>query len=54
MTLTQPRINPNAIDLLARVFNTHKKGLPEWLKNAREAYLRDRVPPEERHVIVHY
>ena len=33
------KINPNAIDLLARHFNSHKKGLPEWLKNAREAYL---------------
>lgn len=52
--LATPRINPNAIDLLARHFNTHKKGLPEWLKNAREAYLRAQAPPGERHVIVHY
>ena len=34
-----PRINPAAIDLIARYFNSHKKGLPELLKNAREAYL---------------
>lgn len=48
------KINPAAIDLLARVFNSHKKGLPEWLKNAREAYLRRGVPKDRRIVIVNY
>ena len=37
--MTGPKINPAAIDLLANYFNSHKKGLPEWLKNAREVYL---------------
>jgi len=49
------KINPAAIDLLARVFNSHKKGFPEWLKNAREAYLRKGVASkEQRIVIIHY
>jgi hypothetical protein len=47
-----PKINPAAIDLLARVFNSHKKGLPEWLKNAREVYLRKGVPKAGRFVII--
>jgi hypothetical protein len=50
----KPRINPAAIDLLTRVFNSHKKGLPEWLKNSREAYLRKNVDKSGRHVIINY
>ena len=49
-----PKINPAAIDLLARVFNSHKKGLPEWMKNAREAYLRKNVGKDGRFVIINY
>lgn len=33
----KPKIHPEAIDLLARPYNSHKKGLPEWMKNARES-----------------
>lgn len=51
---TAPKINPAAIDLLARVFNSHKKGLPEWLKNAREAYLRRGVEKDKRFVAINY
>ncbi len=49
-----PKINPAAIDLLARVFNSHKKGVPEWLKNAREVYLRKGTPEDQRFVIINY
>lgn len=48
------KINPAAIDLLARYFNSHKKGLPEWLKNAREAYLRQHVAETLRQIVINY
>lgn len=48
------KINPAAIDLLARYFNSHKKGLPEWLKNAREAYLRRNVDEAFRQIAINY
>ena len=47
-----PRINPAAIDLIARYFNSHKKGLPELLKNAREAYLG--ANEDNRHIVINY
>ncbi|MFI5351593.1 MAG: Ig domain-containing protein [Candidatus Binatales bacterium] len=49
-----PKIHPHAIDLLARYFNSHKKGLPEWLKNAREAYLRTPGAPADRYIAINY
>jgi len=49
-----PKIHAHAIDLLARHFNSHKKGIPEWLKNAREAYLRTPKSPSERHIVIHF
>jgi len=49
---SKTKIHPAAIDLLARVFNSHKKGLPEWMKNAREAYLRKRVDSRDKRVII--
>jgi hypothetical protein len=50
----KPKINPAAIDLLTRVYNSHKKGLPEWMKNAREAYLRKNVEKKGRLLIINY
>ena len=50
--MTTPRINPAAIDLIARYFNSHKKGLPELLKNAREAYLG--ANENNRHIVINY
>src|SRR3972149_6564342 len=47
------KIHPKAIDLLARVYNSHKKGVPEWMKNAREAYLRSEYEGE-RCVVINY
>src|SRR6266540_2488036 len=52
--MTTPKINPNAIELLSRPFSSHKMGLPEWMKNSREAYLRAGVPAESRYVIINY
>src|SRR4030043_841591 len=49
---SKAKIHPAAIDLLARVFNSHKKGLPEWMKNAREAYLRKGVDTRDKRVII--
>jgi len=55
MDKTSPRIHPAAIDLIARFFNSHKKGLPEWMKNSREGYLRVGVDKrEERLIIINY
>jgi hypothetical protein len=48
------KIHPAAIDQMCRFFNMHKKGYPEWLKNAREVYLRLGVPQDRRFVIIHY
>ena len=50
--MTTPKINPAAIDLIARYFNSHKKGLPELLKNAREAYLG--ANENNRHIVINY
>lgn len=50
----KPKINPAAIDLLTRVYNSHKKGLPEWLKNGREVYLRKNIGKEKRFIVVNY
>lgn len=52
---TTTKIHPAAIDLLARVFNSHKKGVPEWMKNAREAYLRKGIEKRgDRVAVIHY
>jgi hypothetical protein len=48
----EAKIHSRAIDLLARGFDSHKVGLPEWLKNAREAYWRARAGIEQRPVVV--
>jgi hypothetical protein len=48
----KPNIHPQAIDLMTRGFNSHKVGLPEWLKNAREAYWRARAGAEQRQIVV--
>lgn len=52
MKTAAPKINPAAIDLLTRYFNTHKKGLPEWMKNSREAYLRTGVGDRDKRVVL--
>lgn len=57
MTTSQRiRIDKHAISLLAKLFNTHKKGLPEWLKNSREGYLRyeEYDSRESRIIVINY
>ncbi len=46
------RIHPNAINLIAGHFGTHEAGLPEWVKNAREAYIRAGVSHRHERVII--
>lgn len=41
-----------AIDLLCKPFQTHESGLPEWAKNAADAYVRDDAEPERRVVVL--
>ena len=38
-----PKIYAAAIDQLTRPINTHKKGLPDWMKNAREIRVIDKL-----------
>ena len=52
--MPKPKIHEHAIDLLCRPFHTHKKGLPEWLKNARWVYLKNPKTPKERLVIINH
>lgn len=52
MKTVAPKINPATIDLITRYFNTHKKGLPEWMKNGREAYLRVGIEDREKRIIL--
>lgn len=48
------KIHPHAIDLMSRYFNTHRKGYPEWMKNAREVYLGRGTPEDKRLVIINH
>ena len=52
--MPKPKIHEHAIDLLCRPFHTHKKGLPEWLKNARWVYLKNPHTIQKRHVIINH
>lgn len=42
----------NAINLICKGFQSHESGLPEWLKNSADAYVRDESPPEQRVIVV--
>ena len=44
----------SAIRLLCAPFQSHEMGLPEWIKNSCDAYVRESVPEEERVVIVFF
>lgn len=43
-----------ALRLLCRPFQSHETGLPEWLKNSSDAYIRDGTPAEDRIIVVMY
>lgn len=42
----------SAIRQLARHFGSHEAGIPEWAKNAADAYIRDQVPRERRVIVL--
>jgi hypothetical protein len=41
-----------AISLLCKPFQSHENGLPEWAKNAADAYGRENTPPERRVIVL--
>ena len=42
----------SAIRQLARHFGSHEAGLPEWVKNSADAYIREQVPREGRVIVL--
>lgn len=45
------KYNDNFLDV-TNVFNTHEKGLPEWIKNSLGAYIREDI--EDRYIIIRF
>jgi len=41
-----------AISLICKPFQSHQSGLPEWCKNAADAYGREGAPPEKRVIVL--
>lgn len=41
-----------AIRLICASFQTHEAGLPEWIKNSADAYVREDISPDQRVVLV--
>ncbi len=41
-----------AIRLICKAFQSHENGLPEWLKNAADEYIRKDAPEAERIILV--
>ncbi|MBC8217894.1 MAG: hypothetical protein H8E73_05460 [Planctomycetes bacterium] len=41
-----------AISLICKPYQSHQNGLPEWCKNAADAYGREDAPPERRAIIL--
>lgn len=35
------KISPNTIHILCKGFSSHEKGIPEWVKNSLDAYIRE-------------
>ena len=49
----KPRVNADGvISLLQKGFGSHESGLPEWLKNSADAYVREGTPEESRLIVV--
>ncbi len=42
---------PGAIDLICKAFQSHENGLPEWAKNAADAYGREDTTRERRVIV---
>ncbi len=43
-----------AIRLICRAFQSHENGLPEWLKNAADAYARENASEEKRIIVLFF
>ena len=42
----------NAARLLSAEIRSHENGLPEWAKNASDAYMREGVPDDQRVIVL--
>jgi hypothetical protein len=50
-------IDDHLLDIIGNEFKfSHEKGLPEWIKNSVDAYIRldHPVPDDEQHVVLHF
>lgn len=43
-----------AIKLLCADFQSHENGIPEWIKNSADEYLRTEVPPHHRVIVLNF
>ncbi len=49
----EQKVHPiGAISLICKAFQTHENGIPEWAKNAADAYGRENAPPDRRVVVI--
>jgi uncharacterized membrane protein YgcG len=47
-------IHENVLNILGAQFQgDHARGLAEWMKNSADAYIREDVPDEQQHIILH-
>ncbi len=46
------KIHPAGIDLICRPFQSHETGLPEWAKNAADAYGREECDSQRRIIVI--
>jgi len=50
-------IDDHLLDIIGNEFKfSHEKGLPEWIKNSVDAYIRrdSPVPDDEQHIVLHF
>jgi hypothetical protein len=50
-------IDDHLLDIIGNEFKfSHEKGLPEWIKNSTDAYIRrdPPVPDDEQHIVLHF
>ncbi len=46
------RYHDNFLDVTGNVFNSHEKGLPEWIKNSLGAYIREEI--KDKYIIIKF
>lgn len=56
--IEQPNvIDDHLLDIIGNEFKfSHEKGLPEWIKNAVDAYIREEppIPDEQQHIVLNF